>query len=118
MTPCAAAGHRPGFDSNAVAHEMRHGVLDPARPLAAQVAVPGRHGHARDQHRSNSRAMDVELLLADAVRRPPGVFDDLGTDDIAIEGVRSFPVGDVDDDVVETRHDQAFGCEPSCCRAS
>ena len=52
--------------------------------------------------------MDVELLLAEAVHRNTvWVADELRAEDIAVEGVRARPLGDMDHAVIEADLDQA-----------
>jgi hypothetical protein len=46
--------------------------------------------------------VDVQPLVAEGVREPAVLErDDLGAEDVAVEGVRAIPVADSDDDVVE-----------------
>src|SRR5204862_8112287 len=49
-----------------------------------------------------ARPVDVELLRAEPVCEAARVeLDELGAQDVAVEGVRALPVGDGDHDVVE-----------------
>ena len=45
--------------------------------------------------------MDVQLLPTNAVSDPPVDFDDLRTEDISIEPVRTLEIAHRDDDVVQ-----------------
>src|SRR3954451_5326691 len=78
--------------------------LDPAVRAEAAVAVAGADSTLRDRVRVHAGAVDVELLVAEAVREAGAAADDLGADDVAIERVRALPVGDRDDEVVERGH--------------
>src|SRR3954451_17179355 len=78
--------------------------LDRAVPAEADVAVAGANAILRDRVRGHAGAMDVELLVAEAVREARGPGHDLGADDVAVERVRALPVGDRDDEVVERGH--------------
>jgi hypothetical protein len=77
--------------------------LDRPGPLEAEVTVPGAHGLARNEVPDvGSGPVDVQALAAEDVRE--SVFaerDDLGPENIRVEGVRTLPVGDGDDNVIE-----------------
>ena len=78
------------------------GCLDRASPDEAQVGIPRTHPLPRDRERHGARAVDVQLLRAESVREAALVeLDELGAEDVAVEGVRALPLGDGDDDVVE-----------------
>ena len=82
---------------------MIHRSLDRPGPLEAEIAVPGAHGLPRNEVADlGAGPMDVQALVAEDVCEP--VFaerDDLGPENIRVEGVRPLPVGDGDDDVIE-----------------
>ena len=81
---------------------MQGDVLDPAGPDEAEIAVPRPHAPARNRVRLRARPVDVQLLHAEPVRVAALVeLDELGAQNVAVEGVRALPVGDGDDDVVE-----------------
>lgn len=98
----AAPRHRALLDLHAVRAEVLDRVLDRARPDKADVAVSRPHALARDGIWLGAGTVDVQLLRAEAVREAALVeLDELGAEDVAVEGVRALPVGDGDDDVVE-----------------
>ena len=82
---------------------MLHGLLDRAGPDEAEVGVPGTHRLGRDQAADiRVGAVDVQPLVAEGIGKPAVLErDDLGAEDVAVEGVRAIPVADRDDDVVE-----------------
>src|SRR5205807_7214604 len=90
----ALAAKRSGLDRDAMAREVRDRGIDRARPLEAEIAVARRDRHPRDRGGLHARRMDIELLIADAVERAAVAFDDLGTDEVAIERVRARAIGD------------------------
>src|SRR4051812_27215138 len=104
LTPGAVPRHWAQLDRDAVALQVRDGLFGGAVPREAEVAVAGPHriGGARLGRRS--RAVHVQLLLADAVRVPAvRQLDELGAEHVAVERVRPLPVGDRDYNVVELR---------------
>src|SRR5262245_20427092 len=76
-------------------------VLGGSFPDEAQVAVTGPDGIAGDDRRRRTVPVDVQLLVSESVRVAVPLFDDLGAENVAVEAIRSLPVGDGDDDVVE-----------------
>jgi hypothetical protein len=76
--------------------------LDRAFPHEAEVAVPRAHGVTGYEVADvRSRPVDIQALLADRVGEAVPELDYLGAQHVPVEGVRPFPVGDGDDDVVE-----------------
>ena len=84
---------------------MRFEVLerrvDRAVPLEAEVAVSGSDRYPRDHRRPRSGSVNVQLLAADPIGHAPVDLDDLGTENISVERVRSLEIADRNDDVVE-----------------
>jgi hypothetical protein len=93
----------PRLDLYLVGAQVLHGLLDRAGPDEAEVAVPGTHRLGRDQAADiRVGAVDVQPLVAEGIGEPAVLErDDLGAEDVAVEGVRATPVADRDDDVVE-----------------
>src|SRR5215218_3794696 len=81
--------------------QVRDGGLRGSGPDEAQVAVSGADGIAGDDRRLHAGPVHVQLLVAEAIGVAAGAFDDLGAEDIAVERVRTLPIGDRDHDVVE-----------------
>jgi hypothetical protein len=100
----ADAFDRARLELHTVAAQVLHRRLDRARPLEAEVAVPRPYRLVGDELADvGAGPVDVQPLLADRVGdavRPER--DDLGPEDVPVEGVRPLRVGDADDDVVET----------------
>src|SRR5215213_3789954 len=92
---------RPGVDRDVVVLQMRNGVLDRTRPLKAQIAVAGLHRQARHLGRADALAVDVELLIAEAVGPADWPLHQLRAHHIAVEGIGPLPVRDMDDAVIE-----------------
>ena len=71
-------------------------------PEEAEIGVSGGDREASPWLRRRARPVHVQLLLAEAEGDPPAVeLDDLGSEDVAIEGGRPLPVADGDDGMVE-----------------
>jgi hypothetical protein len=77
--------------------------LDRPGPLETKITVPGSHALARNEVAGiGSGPVDVQPLAAKDVRESVGAErDDLGPENIRVEGVRPLPVGDGDDNVIE-----------------
>jgi len=63
--------------------------------------------------------VNVQLLIAEAIRiAPPSELDDLGAEDLGVEAIRAFEIGDGDDNVVEARllHDWKVASAATVCR--
>lgn len=92
-----------GLDGDAAGPQVLDGLLDRAGPHEAEVAVPWAHRLTRDEVADvGPRTVDVQALVADHVREAVlSEPDDVGAEDVAVEGVRPLAVGDRDDRVVE-----------------
>lgn len=97
----AVTSPRPRHDCYPVPREMGRHLLGSAGPHEAEVAVPRHDAVRRHEVRRHPGPVDVELLVAEAVRVAVAPTHDLGADDVPVEGVRAHPVRDGDDDVVE-----------------
>ena len=92
--------------------EVRDCRIDRAGPDEADVAVARLDGEPPDKAADvDSGPVHVQLRVTDAVgKAAPADIEDLGADDVTVEGVRRVPVGDGDHAMVETgssAHDPA-----------
>jgi hypothetical protein len=108
-TPRAVAGNRSLFDRDATALEVGERLRDGPRPLEAQVAVSRCDGHPSKRMGLDPGPMHVQLLRTEAVGPAPGAaVDQLGAHDVYVKAIRSLPVRDVDDAVVQLDRDQVI----------
>jgi hypothetical protein len=99
----ARALDRAELDLDAVRAQALDRRFDRPVPHEAQVAVSRTHRIGSPRVRLAARAVDVQLLVAEAIGVPALVeLDQLGAEDGAVEGVGILPVRDGNDDVVES----------------
>src|SRR5262252_1133014 len=101
LTLGAIAPHRTQLDCYPVARQMRDGIADRALPLEANVAVTGLHRQACHDHAAHAGPVEIELGIAEPIRKKLPARYDFGADDVAIERVGTLPVGHVDDAMVK-----------------
>src|SRR5665213_388579 len=89
------------MDRHVVLVQMLDGAFDWAIPFKTEIAVAGLHRQTRDLGGADALAVDVELLVTEAISPANRALHQLGAHDVAIEGVGAIPVGDMDDAVVE-----------------
>ena len=77
--------------------------LDRPGPLEAEITVPGAYGLAGDEVADvGSGPVGVQPLVAERVGKSAlAECDDVGPEDIRVEGVRPLPVGNGNDNVIE-----------------
>src|SRR5690349_24718443 len=80
---------------------MRNRIRDRSNPFKAQVAIARRDGQARHLGRPNTRSMDIELLVAEAIGVPRRSRYQFGTQNGRIESVRALPIADMNDAMVK-----------------
>src|SRR5215472_14495136 len=97
----AVTFHRSKLDRHPVTRKMCNGIADRALPFEADVAIAGLHRKARHDHPAHARSMKIELGIAEPISKKFPARHHLGADDVAIEGIRALPIGDVDDAVVK-----------------
>src|SRR5258708_12711 len=105
---------RPTMDRHVAVAEMRDGLCDGAFPFKTQVAVAGLDRQPRHLGGCEAWAMQVELSIAEPVAPSRRPSHQLGSQHVAIEGVRALPVGHVDDAMVELDwqcHERSRSCE-------
>ena len=85
---------RPKLELDATFAQMRRRVGDRPRPHEAQVAVARPHRIACDRDGIDARTMQVELLIAKAIREPFAARDHPGARYPRIKRVRAGPIGD------------------------
>jgi hypothetical protein len=89
---CSRALDGAGFDLDAVAAEVLDCLHGRAGPLEAEVAVSGPDGLAGDEVAGvRARPVGVQTLVAEGVREPARPqLDELGSQHVAVEGVRAL----------------------------
>src|SRR3954447_22981308 len=94
---------RAELDPYSTGFEMRDRVRD--RPVVgeAQIAVARLDRHPRDRPRVKSRAVYVELLVAEAVGPALARPNQLRAEHVSVERIRHGPVRHMDDAVIEPR---------------
>src|SRR6202047_356224 len=98
---CPETLHWPGFNGDAAAIKMRHGLADRSRPFKAKVTVPRLDRQAGDLGRPHSRPMQIELDRAETIGPALAAGNQLGAKHIAIESIGALPVGDVHHAMIE-----------------
>jgi hypothetical protein len=92
------------LDLDVVLAEVRGRALDRSRPFEAEVAVSRRYRDPSDGIAVCSRTVHVELLSPESIGPRAGAsVDQFRPEHIAVEDVRSLPIGHVDDAMVELR---------------
>src|SRR5262249_23585743 len=98
----AEALNGAGVDRNPATSKVCDGVADGTAPLKAEVAVSRLHRQPRHLGRRKSRPVEIELNGAEPVGPSARAPYELGAENIPVERVRTFPVGNVDDAMIET----------------
>src|SRR5215475_2609697 len=80
---------------------MRDSAFDRPLPFEAEIAIARRHRQARNLCRLHAGSVHIELLVAETIGPTSRPLHQFGTHDFAVELVRSDPVADMDDAVVE-----------------
>jgi hypothetical protein len=82
--------------------------FDGSSPDEAEIASARLYRKPRNYVGVNAGPMYVQLLLAEAVHRNTvRIADELCAEDVAVEGVRARPLGDVDRAMIEPDHHRA-----------
>src|SRR4029077_2034581 len=95
--------HRSALDSDALRLEMRDCALDRALPFEAKIAIAGLHRQARNFSGLHARPVNVELLVAETIGPAGRPLHQFGAHDLAVELVRSVPIGDVNHAMIKLR---------------
>jgi hypothetical protein len=101
--PC----NRAQLDGDAVRKQVSGGLVGRTCPDEAEIAVAGPHRIDGSRFRRRAGTVHVQLLaVGEPVREAP-VLDlhELGTEHVAVEGIRAFPVGHGDHDVIDANLD-------------
>jgi hypothetical protein len=102
-----AAGPRPldrsKFYLDAMPLEVLHGLVDRPFPLKAEITSARRDWNLGHRIRLQSRAVQIQLSIFKPIGPPSLLGDQLDSDNIAIKGVGSFPVGDVEHAMIKPR---------------
>src|SRR5262249_32842867 len=97
----AEALHRPAFDRDTAPLKMRNSVRYRPVPFETQVAIAGRDRDAGDLRRLHAGSMNVELPIAETISIADRPRHQLGAHDPCVEIVGTFPIGNVNDTVIE-----------------
>jgi hypothetical protein len=85
--------------------EVFHGTIDRPCPFKAEIAPAWRNWNSGYRIRHQSRTVQIQLSIFKPVG-PPSLFGDhLDSDNIAIKGVGSFPIGHVDHAMIKPRRE-------------
>ena len=78
-------------------------ALDGALPFEAKIAIAGLHRQARNFSGLHARPVNVELLVAETIGPTGRSLHQFGAHDLAVELVRSVPIGDVNHAMIKLR---------------
>src|SRR5919197_171294 len=100
----------PELGLDAARAEVRDRLVRRPGEVKAEVAVARPHGIGGARLGRRPRPVHVQLSpVGEPVRVAAAVeLDDLGAEHVAVEGVRSFPVGDGDHDVIEAGYSHSI----------
>ena len=104
----AEALERAALDGDTAAFKMDHGLGDRSAPFEAQIAVAGRDRKTRHLRRLDARPVDVELTIAEAIGVAGWPRHQLGAEHRRIERIGAFPVGHVNDAMIERHRKHRF----------
>src|SRR6266850_5276251 len=76
-------------------------LADGSGPLETKVAPPRCHRQARDGRPVDPGTVQIQLLVAEAVRPALSDWNELGPDDVPVERIRAAPVRDGDHGMIE-----------------
>jgi hypothetical protein len=94
---------RTKFYLYAMPLQVLHGLVNRPCPFEAEITPARRDWNPGYRIRHQSRAVQIQLSIFKSIG-PPSLFGDQhDSNNIAIKGVGSFPVGDVDHAMIKPR---------------